>query len=266
VWRPVLQQQLHPLERAGSVREYAGGITQRLVEVAQDPQRGFLPAPPGDLASHRMLEPRGAQTSGAVEVPAVAVQDHRHCRDPGLGPERLPGGVQSGRPDALEQVTDLLDLAARVDDQFLTAGTQVPQPTPGLVDGLGDVAAQPCGQPGDQDRVLVVGLVEGQVLTAPGPGGPHRLHAHERHRPVPGELTQDSPPVPGRLARHRHAREALRVRALHGPIQRDPEIPRPAPERPTCQHTRVVVGDHHHLFLVGQIDPDDRVLEPNQLA
>jgi hypothetical protein len=33
-----------------------------------------------------------------------------------------------------------LDLAARVDDQFLTAGTQVPQATPGLVDGLGDVA------------------------------------------------------------------------------------------------------------------------------
>jgi hypothetical protein len=39
--------------------------------------------------------------------------------------------------NALEQVPDLFDLADRVDDQFLPAGTQVPQPPPGLVEGSG---------------------------------------------------------------------------------------------------------------------------------
>ena len=36
----------------------------------------------------------------------------------------------------------------------------MPQPAPGLLDRLGHVAAQLRGQPGDQHRVLVVGLVE----------------------------------------------------------------------------------------------------------
>jgi hypothetical protein len=44
------------------------------------------------------------------------------------------------------------------------ASTGMPQPAPGLVDRLGHVAAQLRGQPGNQHRVLVVGLVERQVL------------------------------------------------------------------------------------------------------
>src|SRR3954452_7998836 len=170
--------------------KHPGRITQRLVEVAQDPQAGFLPAALDDLAAHCMLEPSRAQTSSAVEVTAITVQDHPHRRDPGLGPEGLLGYFQRGRPHAFEQVADLLDLAARVGDQLLAAGTQVPQPTPRLIDRFGDVAAQLRGQPGDQNRVLVVGLVERQVLTAPSPRGLHRLHTHERHRPVRSALTK----------------------------------------------------------------------------
>jgi hypothetical protein len=70
---------------------------------------------------------------------------------------------------ALEQVADLLDLADRLHDQLLAAGTEVTQPPPGLVGRLGDVAAQLRGEPCDQHGVLVVGLVEGQVLAAACP-------------------------------------------------------------------------------------------------
>ena len=46
-----------------------------------------------------------------------------------------------------------------VGDQLFAAGTQMPQPPPGLVDRFGHVAAQLRGQAGDEHRVLVVGLV-----------------------------------------------------------------------------------------------------------
>ena len=74
--------------------------------------------------------------------------------------------------------------------------------------GSGHVAAQLGGQPGDEHRVLLIGLVVRQVLGPPRPRGHHRLHADERHRPVGGELPEHPPPVPGRLAGHRHAGEA----------------------------------------------------------
>jgi hypothetical protein len=153
-----------------------------------------------------------------------------------------------------------LDLTPRVGDKLLAAGTQVPQPTPGLVNGLGDVAAQLCGQPGDQDRVLVVGLVEGQVLAASCPRGLHRLDAHERHRPIRRQLTQHPPAVSGRLTGDGRSRETLRGGTIDSPVQGDTEIPCPTTECSAGQHLRVVVGNHDHLLPVGQIDPDDRVV------
>jgi hypothetical protein len=42
-------------------------------------------------------------------------------------PERLPGGIQAGRPGALQQIPHLLDLAAGLGDQLLVAGTQMPR-------------------------------------------------------------------------------------------------------------------------------------------
>jgi hypothetical protein len=164
------------------------------------------------------------------------------------------GGVQGGGPHTLEQGAHLLHLAAHVDDELVAAGTQVPQPAPGLVGRLGEVAAQLRGQSGDQHRVLLVGLVEGQVFAAPGPGGQRRLHAHERHRPFRRELSEDPPPVTGRLARHRRPGEPLPGGSLTGPVQRGTQIPGAAPERATCQHPRVVITDHDHLLVVGQVD------------
>ena len=55
--------------------------------------------------------------------------------------------------------------------------------------------------------------------------GQHRLDAHERHAPLGGELTQHPPPVPGRLARHRHPGEARSAR----PARRPSPTPRPDP-------------------------------------
>src|SRR5664280_267390 len=65
-----------------------------------------------------------------------------------------------------QQVTDLLDLAARLSEQPFAAGPQVPQPCPPFIQWFGDVAAQLRGQPRNQDGVFLIGLVEGQVLAA----------------------------------------------------------------------------------------------------
>ena len=234
-------------------------------QVPGDPQRRLLPAAPGDLASNDTFEPCPAQAPGAVQVAAVAVQDHGQRRGPGAGPKRLPGGPQRGRPHTLQQVADLLDLGDVGHDQLLTTRAQVPESAPGLIDRLRDVATQLRGQPGDQYRVLLIGLVERQVLAAPGPGGLDRLHAHERHRPVRGQLAQHPPPVPGRLTRDRDPGPALHRGPLGRPVQRRPEVPRLTPERATSQHPRVVIADHDHLLLVGEIDPHDRVADRHQL-
>jgi hypothetical protein len=139
------------------VRGHAGRIGQCAEQPAQDSQGGFLPATADDLASDYLLEPAGTEASGAAEIAAVAVDDHAERGDPGPGPEGLPGGLQRGRPDALEQVPHLLDLAAHFGEQLLAADTEMPQPGPGLIDRLGHVAAQLRGQPGDQHGVLLRG-------------------------------------------------------------------------------------------------------------
>ena len=72
--------------------------------------------------------------------------------------------------------------------------------------------------------------------------------------------------MPGRLAGHRHAGEAVPSRPGRRPVQASAQIPGPAPERPTCQHLRVVIAHHDHLLLTGQIDPDDRVAHRHQPA
>jgi hypothetical protein len=251
---------------AAPVREHPGRVGQRGEQGAQDPQRRLLAATLEDLAADRAFEPGQPEPAGAGQVAAVTAADHGHRRRPRRRPERVPSGVQRRRPHALQQGADLLHLGDHVDDQLLAAHAEVPQPTPGLVDRLRDVAAQLPGQPGDQHRVLVVGLVEGQVLAAPRPRGLQGLHTHERHPPVGGQLAEHPPPVPGRLARHRHPSKAFGGGPTGGPVQRLAEIPGPALERAPCQHPRVVVAHDDHLLLVGQVDPDDRVLEWNQLA
>jgi hypothetical protein len=50
------------------------------------------------------------------------------------------------------------------------------------------------------------------------------------------------------------------------PVQRQRQILRPTAERPPRQNLRIMVGDHHHLLGVSQIDPDDRVARRHQHA
>jgi len=228
---------------------------------------GFLPAVLGDLASDRGLEPGQTQLSGAGQVAAVTIDDHRHRRSPGTGLERLLRGLQRCRPDTLEQCTDLLDLADHVDHQLLATRPEMTQPAPRLIDRFRDIAAQFGREPRDQHRVLLIGLVERQILSAPRVGAQRRLNTHERHTPISGQLTQHPPPVTGGFAGDRHAGEVLpRVsRGLAGgPVQRGTEIPRPTPERLAGDHLRVVIAHDNHLFLVRQIDPDDRVRDRHQ--
>jgi hypothetical protein len=78
---------------------------------------------------------------------------------------------------------------------------------------------------GDQHRILLISLIAGQVLGPPRARSDHRLHAHKRHRPVRGQLPQYPPPVPGRLARHRHPSPARRRGPPGRPVQRRAKIP-----------------------------------------
>ncbi len=67
------------------------------------------------------------------------------------------------------------------------------------------------GEAGDQHGVLVIGLVEGQVISPPRPRAHRRLHAHERQISLSGQLADHPPPVPGRLDRDGHAGEPAAV-------------------------------------------------------
>src|SRR5215831_10581224 len=72
--------------------------------------------------------------------------------------------------------------------------------------------------------------------------------------------------MPGRLTRHRHPGPTLGPCPVRGPVQGGPQIPRPATERLTRQHFRVVIGDHHHLLAISQINPHERVAHRHQRA
>jgi hypothetical protein len=72
---------------------------------------------------------------------------HVHRGEPGAGLERLLGGGDCGRPDALEQVADLLDAGDVLVEELLAAYSEVAQSAPGLVNRFGQVAAQLRGQP-----------------------------------------------------------------------------------------------------------------------
>ena len=113
----------------------------------------------------------------------------------------------------------LLDLADRLSEQPFAAGPQVPQPPPGLIQWLGDIAAELRGQPRNQHSILLIGRVEGQVLAAPRPRSQQGLHTDERHPAVGCQLAEHPPAVPGRLTRHRDPRETSLTRLLAGPVQ-----------------------------------------------
>ena len=59
---------------------------------------------------------------------------------------------------------------------------------------------------------------------------------NQRQPPLGGQLIQHPPPVPGRLARHRHRREPRRGRPALGPLQQPAQLPRPGADPPPRQH------------------------------
>ena len=77
------------------------------------------------------------EPSGAGQVPTITTHHHRQAGDPGDGLERVAGRGQGGRPHALEQIPDLLHARHMLLKEPFTAGAEVPQPAPGLVDRFG---------------------------------------------------------------------------------------------------------------------------------
>ena len=107
-------------------------------------------------------------------------------------------------------------------DERLSCGPPMPAP-PGAV------------RPGDQHRVLVIGLVGGQVLALAGRRLQHRLHAHERRASLGSQLAQHPSPMPSVFTSHRDPGIAGPGAALRSPVQRGTEIPGLAPQRAPCQ-------------------------------
>ena len=133
-----------------------------------DPQARPGRIPAGQLAADRGLEPGRAETARPGQVSRAAFQRHGHRSAPGSRPERFARGFQHRGPGAFQQVPDLVHLSRRVSSQLPPAGTRVPQPGPRCVRVLGLIAVQARSEPGDDDRVLGVGLIEGQVLALAG--------------------------------------------------------------------------------------------------
>lgn len=73
-----------------------------------------------------MLETGRTKAPGPGQVPTVTLQDDAQPGDPGLGAERLRGGLEHRGPDTVEQITDLLHLPHRLGDQLLATGAEVP--------------------------------------------------------------------------------------------------------------------------------------------
>ena len=103
----------------------------------------------------------------------------------------------------------------------------MPQPAPRLIDRLGNVAAQLRGQSGDQHRVLLIGLIEVRSSLRRD----HEVSigcTHTNGMPaVGGQLPQHPPPVPGRLARHRHPPASPSPRHARRPSPAPRPDPRP---------------------------------------
>ncbi|QIS08770.1 hypothetical protein F5544_04280 [Nocardia arthritidis] len=94
---------MHTFERAAPVREYPDRIIKCSKQIPDNPQRRFLPACSHDLPANDLFEPGQAEAAGARQVPGVAVADYPQRRHPGLGLERLAGGLQRGRPHTFQQ-------------------------------------------------------------------------------------------------------------------------------------------------------------------
>ncbi|HEY1970488.1 MAG TPA: hypothetical protein VGH89_21215 [Pseudonocardia sp.] len=159
---------------------------------------------------HRRSEGLKAPSGQGVQVAggADAIGGDRDRSLPVQRVQRRSSGLQHRRPGAFQQVTDLLTGRTGRDDQLCAARSQVPQPRPDRIGSFGLIAAQLGDQPGDDRRVGVVVLVAGEVLGFPSSSDQQRLHAHQPHPVLSGQLIQDTPAVSGGLAGHHHRIES----------------------------------------------------------
>src|SRR3954470_17643371 len=111
-----------------------------------------LPTSSEGLVAGRVIERLGEDAAFGGDLPFVVCFDQDGACEPEQG-----GGVGEHADDvgaAFDFLVEPLGWSTRTSSS--AAGTQVSQPAPRLVDGLGDVAAQlsrqPGGEPGDQDR------------------------------------------------------------------------------------------------------------------
>ena len=223
---------------------------------------------PPQRGSSRTPRPQTAPNRAGPIVPG----GHRSARAPPPGrhtswwTRTVWPRPQHPRPRAFEQIAQLLYARGGLGDQPLAARPQLAQPRPGLIGALGGIAVQLRHQPRDQHRVLVIAFIPGVVLGLPGPAHQHRVYTHQRHIPLGGKLIQHHPAMPRRLTTHRHTGESVLVRDAAGPVQYRAQIPGLNTHRLAGQHPRVVVTDHHRLLLIGQIDPQDRIVDRHQPA
>jgi hypothetical protein len=111
--QPVFQQQLHPLEHAGTVRSHTGRVAEGCEQPANDPQTRLLPAAPGDLPPYRLPGP---------------------CRaEPGSG--RSPRRPARRSPEAPRPRQPTGTAAERCPARPATRTPAIPQPRPGSVPG-----------------------------------------------------------------------------------------------------------------------------------
>ena len=168
--------------------------------------------------------------------PAHRTRHHRQRRAPAHRPERAPRCGQHRRPGAFGQIPDLVHRRRRAGRQLAAARPQVTQPRLHRIGPLRLITAQLTGQPRDQHRVLRVRLVPVRSSLSRARQAQQRPHAHQGQPPRGGELIQDPPPVPGRLARHRHRGKTRCRRPGHGPVQYLAQLPGPG--------TDPAAGDH----------------------
>ena len=209
--------QLDPLERRRPVREHPGRVGQRGEQACGRSAGTARPAPAGDLARAPPARTGPARAGGCGPGP------RRHGRTTTVIAATQVGDrngcfavVQRGRPHALEQVADLLHAARRARSSSCSRRAPRCRSRPhGLIDRLGQVAAQLRGQPGDQHRVLVVGLVDGQVLgsaapTTSAPAARTRTTSPGPRRagpaPATGARSAHTPPSPRRTLPRRPGR------------------------------------------------------------
>src|SRR5690606_10236095 len=96
-----------------------------------------LTTPTAQLANHRGLKPCQPTSLEPFRAAVTAVEHHRHSRTPVARTEGIRRRLQHPRPDALQQVAQLLHTRSGLGDQPLTARSQLAQPRPRLLSTLG---------------------------------------------------------------------------------------------------------------------------------